>query len=241
MTTPVRAVCANTVRAALERARSVDRVRHVGDPTGQLHEARAVLGMTVAYYRPFAAFGDRLALAPMGERAALGARPAVRRRCRARRTGARQPAPRSRVRHGDLPPRRHGRQRPRLEVVRVERDRRVPRPPRPPAHARGNMDAGRRGPVGCQGPRGHARRGGAAGPGSPANPGRSSRAAPVRFNRRNTSAVGVDIARGTPRVAFFFCARTRCCHLRCRQLTRTGAQQRSLPRCMECHDGGPAS
>ena len=69
MTTPVRAVCANTVRAALERARSVYRVRHVGDPTGQLHEARAVLGMTVDYYRQFAAFGDRLALAPMSERA----------------------------------------------------------------------------------------------------------------------------------------------------------------------------
>ena len=69
MTTPVRAVCANTVRAALERARSVYRVRHVGDPTGQLHEARAVLGMTVDYYRQFAAFGDRLALAPMSEHA----------------------------------------------------------------------------------------------------------------------------------------------------------------------------
>ena len=34
MTTPVRAVCDNTVRAALERARAVYRVRHVGDPTG---------------------------------------------------------------------------------------------------------------------------------------------------------------------------------------------------------------
>ena len=69
MTTPVRAVCANTVRAALERARDVYAVRHVGDPTGQLHEARAVLGMTVDYYRQFAAFGDRLALQPMSERA----------------------------------------------------------------------------------------------------------------------------------------------------------------------------
>jgi phage/plasmid-like protein (TIGR03299 family) len=73
MTTPVRAVCANTVRAALERARGVYRVRHVGDPTGQLHEARAVLGMTVDYYRHVAAFGDRLALAPISERALRGA------------------------------------------------------------------------------------------------------------------------------------------------------------------------
>jgi hypothetical protein len=72
MTTPVRAVCANTVRAALERATAVYRVRHVGDPTAQLHEARAVLGMTVDYYRQFAAFGDALALAPMSERALRG-------------------------------------------------------------------------------------------------------------------------------------------------------------------------
>jgi phage/plasmid-like protein (TIGR03299 family) len=72
MTTPVRAVCANTVRAALERARAVYRVRHVGDPTSQLHEARAVLGMTVDYYRQFAAFGDQLALTPMSEKALHG-------------------------------------------------------------------------------------------------------------------------------------------------------------------------
>src|SRR3954454_18817402 len=69
MTTPVRAVCANTVRAALDRATAVYRVRHVGDPTAQLHEARAVLGMTVDYYRRFAAFGDHLARTPMSERA----------------------------------------------------------------------------------------------------------------------------------------------------------------------------
>src|SRR3954469_9861224 len=69
MTTPVRAVCANTVRAALDRATAVYRVRHIGDPTAQLHEARAVLGMTVDYYRRFAAFGDHLALQPFSERA----------------------------------------------------------------------------------------------------------------------------------------------------------------------------
>ena len=69
MTTPVRAVCNNTVRLALERARAVYRVRHVGDPTGQLHEARAVLGLTVDYYRQFQRLGDELALEPMSERA----------------------------------------------------------------------------------------------------------------------------------------------------------------------------
>jgi phage/plasmid-like protein (TIGR03299 family) len=69
MTTPVRAVCNNTVRLALERASAVYRVRHVGEPTGPLHEARAVLGLTVDYYRQFQRVGDRLALEPMSERA----------------------------------------------------------------------------------------------------------------------------------------------------------------------------
>jgi phage/plasmid-like protein (TIGR03299 family) len=69
MTTPVRAVCNNTVRAALARAHASYRVRHVGDPTGQLHEARAVLGLTVDYYEQFRRLGDRLALEPMSERA----------------------------------------------------------------------------------------------------------------------------------------------------------------------------
>ena len=143
MTTPVRAVCANTVRAALERARAVYRVRHVGDPTGQLHEARAVLGMTVDYYRQFAAFGDRLALQPMSERALRDvlarALPA---RHRARRPRPGQPPPRPRGRPGRLRPRRHGRQRAGLEVVCVERDRRGPRPPRPaPARPRARSPA----------------------------------------------------------------------------------------------------
>jgi len=66
---PVRAVCANTVRMALARARAVHRVRHVGDPSAQLHEARAVLGMSVDYYRQFAAFGDHLASQAISERA----------------------------------------------------------------------------------------------------------------------------------------------------------------------------
>ena len=113
MTTPVRAVCANTVRAALERARAVYRVRHVGDPTSQLHAARAVLGMTVDYYRQFAAFGDRLALDPNErEGAARRARGAVPARHRARRARARQPPPRPRGGHGHLPRRRHRGQRP---------------------------------------------------------------------------------------------------------------------------------
>lgn len=115
MTTPVRAVCNNTVRLALERARAVYRVRHVGDPTGQLHEARAVLGLTVEYYRQFQRLGDRLALEPMSEHAlrdvlaelyphdtALGGR-ALASRARARETVLEL------FRHGDTSGRRPGR------------------------------------------------------------------------------------------------------------------------------------
>jgi uncharacterized protein DUF932 len=65
-------VCANTVRLALERARAVHRVRHSGDPTSQLHQARAVLGLTVDYYRQFTMLGKRLALEPISERAPRG-------------------------------------------------------------------------------------------------------------------------------------------------------------------------
>lgn len=66
--TPVRVVCNNTLRAALAGARGVYRVAHLGSPTRRLHEARAVLDMTVDYYRQFAALGDRLALAPISDR-----------------------------------------------------------------------------------------------------------------------------------------------------------------------------
>jgi hypothetical protein len=44
----------------------------VGDPTGQLNEARRVLGMAVDYYRQFAEFGDRLASEAFTERALRG-------------------------------------------------------------------------------------------------------------------------------------------------------------------------
>ena len=67
LVTPVRVVCANTLRVAIAGARDTYRVRHLGDPTGALHEARAVLGLTIDYHRQFAALGDRLACRPMAE------------------------------------------------------------------------------------------------------------------------------------------------------------------------------
>jgi phage/plasmid-like protein (TIGR03299 family) len=66
--TPVRVVCQNTLSFALAGAARVHTVLHRGKVTGRLHEARRVLQLTVDYYRQFAALGDRLALAPMGER-----------------------------------------------------------------------------------------------------------------------------------------------------------------------------
>jgi phage/plasmid-like protein (TIGR03299 family) len=71
LVTPVRVVCANTLRVAIAGAPDVYRVRHLGDPTGALHEARRVLGLAIDYHRQFAALGDRLATERIGE-AALG-------------------------------------------------------------------------------------------------------------------------------------------------------------------------
>src|SRR4051794_41410958 len=106
MTPRVGPVCATTAGAALERARAVYRVRHVGDPTSQLHEARAVLDMTVDYYRQFAAFGDRLALTPMSEKALHGVLAELHPHDTP--LGGSAPAPRPRPRHAGhvlLPPR----------------------------------------------------------------------------------------------------------------------------------------
>jgi hypothetical protein len=68
MTTPVRAVCANTVRAR-PRARAGCASRA---PRRRTHRPAArgapLLGLTVDYYRQFARLGDELALGPIGER-----------------------------------------------------------------------------------------------------------------------------------------------------------------------------
>ena len=59
--TPIRVVCQNTLTWGLEAAARVYAVRHAGDMTGKLHEARRVLDITVDYYRQFKRFGDQLA------------------------------------------------------------------------------------------------------------------------------------------------------------------------------------
>ena len=146
LVTPIRVVCANTLRVAIGGARDTYRVRHLGDPTGALHEARG------------AGADDRLppavrrARRPAGEPARGGAHARTSAgRALPRRPGARGPgrevAPR-RARDGDdaVPRGRDRRQRAGLEVGGVERDRRVPRPRRAPADRRGRFRPPLRGP-----------------------------------------------------------------------------------------------
>jgi phage/plasmid-like protein (TIGR03299 family) len=72
--TPIRIVCANTLGYALARAEGVDaqrtfRFRHTGGLHARLHEARRVMQITLDYAAQFKRLGDRLALAPISERA----------------------------------------------------------------------------------------------------------------------------------------------------------------------------
>jgi phage/plasmid-like protein (TIGR03299 family) len=67
--TEVRVVCNNTLRAALCETANVFRVRHLGDPTAALHQARAALQVTVDYGAQFKILGDRLATQHMSEHA----------------------------------------------------------------------------------------------------------------------------------------------------------------------------
>jgi phage/plasmid-like protein (TIGR03299 family) len=64
--TPVRVVCANTLNAAVRRAKgmSADRtytIRHLGNMDNKLAEARNVMQVTVNYYEQFKVLGDSLA------------------------------------------------------------------------------------------------------------------------------------------------------------------------------------
>jgi phage/plasmid-like protein (TIGR03299 family) len=65
---PIRVVCQNTLRAALQGAKNTYSVTHIGDPTQRLHEARAVLEVTIDYGKQFKQFGDQLASQKVTER-----------------------------------------------------------------------------------------------------------------------------------------------------------------------------
>ncbi len=68
--TKVRVVCANTWAFALDGADAerIYTVRHVGDVTQGIHDARAVMGMHVQYSKQFVKLGNRLASQRMTDR-----------------------------------------------------------------------------------------------------------------------------------------------------------------------------
>jgi phage/plasmid-like protein (TIGR03299 family) len=71
MATNVRVQCANTDRMALDDAKARDgiyRVRHIGDTSQRLHEAREALDLSIDYAKQFKKFGDRLAKQKIAER-----------------------------------------------------------------------------------------------------------------------------------------------------------------------------
>jgi phage/plasmid-like protein (TIGR03299 family) len=72
MCTNVRVQCGNTDRMAIQEAKARDgiiRIRHIGNLTEQVHEARNVLDLAVDYGKlNFKKFGDRLAKQKLAER-----------------------------------------------------------------------------------------------------------------------------------------------------------------------------
>jgi phage/plasmid-like protein (TIGR03299 family) len=74
--TPIRIVCENTAGAALRLAKGVHAnrtytIRHLGNMSQKISEARNVMQVTVAYYDQFKKLGDKLALHSMSDKAAL--------------------------------------------------------------------------------------------------------------------------------------------------------------------------
>ena len=67
---PVRIVCANTLSWAIGAAKKSARtytVRHTGDVSLKMHEARNVMGITIDYYKQFKGLGDEMALTKFTE------------------------------------------------------------------------------------------------------------------------------------------------------------------------------
>lgn len=75
--TPVLIVCANTLGAAVSRAKGKDAqrtytIRHLGDMNTKIAEARNVLGVTVDYYKQFKFLGDKLGTVKVSDKRARG-------------------------------------------------------------------------------------------------------------------------------------------------------------------------
>jgi len=73
--TPIRIVCENTLGAALHIARGVRAqrtytIRHLGNMSQKIAEARSVMDVTINYYEQFKALGDKLALEKISDKTA---------------------------------------------------------------------------------------------------------------------------------------------------------------------------
>lgn len=68
LTTPVRTVCNNTWEAAIGSAVNRFFIRHIGDASIRLAEAREALDLSIDYSKQFKKFGDRLAKQKIAER-----------------------------------------------------------------------------------------------------------------------------------------------------------------------------
>ncbi len=66
--TPVRVVCANTVTAGVQAAKSVYRVAHTASATGRLNEAREALKMSYQYTGEFEQLANKLYQEPMSDK-----------------------------------------------------------------------------------------------------------------------------------------------------------------------------
>lgn len=72
--TNIRIVCMNTLTWAISDAQAGGRayaVRHLGEPSMQLQEAREAMGLTVDYNKVFRKLGDRMGTKKVGEKKAL--------------------------------------------------------------------------------------------------------------------------------------------------------------------------
>lgn len=64
---PIRIVCQNTLTWAQQKAPRKYNIAHIGDPQARLHEARAVLELTIDYGKQFKQLGDKLASQKISE------------------------------------------------------------------------------------------------------------------------------------------------------------------------------
>lgn len=73
--TPICIVCANTLGAAVSRAKGQDaqrtyNIRHLGNMSKKIEEARNVLGVTINYYEQFKFLGDKLGTVKISDKRA---------------------------------------------------------------------------------------------------------------------------------------------------------------------------